>query len=136
MLSQVQETMRRVPSIVSLGAVLAQQVVQQGGCVHEALLQPSQPLLLQPSLKEGELGLAQPGGGRLSNEALVAHIEMKEPPVRLVLGADALHRARARLSWIRHELDAHESLSRATDFDGSRPGPDVAPFERPRFARR
>lgn len=69
-------------------------------------------------------------------EALVALIEMKEPPVRLVLGDDALHRARARLSWIRHELDAHESLSRATDFDGSRPGPDVAPFERPAFARR
>jgi NAD(P)-dependent dehydrogenase (short-subunit alcohol dehydrogenase family) len=50
--------------------------------------------------------------------ALVALIDMKEPPVRLVLGDDALHRARTKLAWTRHELDAHEALSRATAFEG------------------
>ncbi len=61
--------------------------------------------------------------------AIVALIEMKEPPMRLVLGDDALHRARTKLSWMRHELDAHESLSRATGFEGSRAGEAIAPSE-------
>lgn len=68
--------------------------------------------------------------------ALVALIDMKEPPVRLVLGDDALHRARTKLSWLHHELDANEALSRATGFEGPESGEGLAPFEPPLRARR
>jgi hypothetical protein len=54
-------------------------------------------------------------------EAIVDAVESDAPPVHLVLGADAVDRARARAATLLAELDAWEEVSRSIAF----PAPEV-----------
>lgn len=58
---------------------------------------------------------AQPGDPRKLAAAVLKLVDTRDPPMRLVLGAEALQRVRARLAWVQHELDSNESISRGTE---------------------
>lgn len=79
---------------------------------------------------------AQPGDPTRLAAALLKLVDMRDPPTRLVLGSDALQRARARLAWVQRELDAHESITRGTDYDGAPEGSGIAAFEAPKRVSR
>jgi NAD(P)-dependent dehydrogenase (short-subunit alcohol dehydrogenase family) len=63
----------------------------------------------------------QPGDPVRAAEAIVDAVESDAPPVHLVLGADAVDRARARAAMLLAELDAWENVSRSIAF----PAPGV-----------
>lgn len=58
----------------------------------------------------------QPGNPALAAAAIVAVAQDAEPPFRLLLGRDALARARGELDEQRRELEAWAALSASTDF--------------------
>jgi hypothetical protein len=49
--------------------------------------------------------------------AIIAALDADEPPVRLVLGADALEGIRAKYEELNAELTRWENLTRSTAFD-------------------
>lgn len=49
-------------------------------------------------------------------QALLALVDSDYPPLHLLLGSDALRRARAKLDEVIGEIDAWESVTRSTDF--------------------
>jgi NAD(P)-dependent dehydrogenase (short-subunit alcohol dehydrogenase family) len=58
--------------------------------------------------------LKQPGDPALAAQAILAAVEADKPPLRLVLGADALGNIRGRLDRLSSELDRWEDVARST----------------------
>ncbi len=62
----------------------------------------------------------QPGDpAKAAQEAIIAALESDEPPLRLVLGADAIGNIRSRLTELSDELAAWEDVGRRTAVDGT-----------------
>jgi NAD(P)-dependent dehydrogenase (short-subunit alcohol dehydrogenase family) len=59
----------------------------------------------------------QPGDPRKAAAAIVTALEAPEPPLRLILGADAVDAIHAKHERLRAELAAWEAVSRDTAFD-------------------
>lgn len=57
----------------------------------------------------------QPGDPDRAAAALATAVDSDAPPLRLLLGSDALAGARARLERLREEIDAHEALTVSVD---------------------
>ncbi|APG95507.1 SDR family NAD(P)-dependent oxidoreductase [Sinorhizobium americanum] len=58
----------------------------------------------------------QVGDPELAAMAIIALADSDDPPLHLLLGSDALARARAKLERVIEEIDAWESVTRITDF--------------------
>jgi hypothetical protein len=56
----------------------------------------------------------QPGDPAKAAEAILAALDAEEPPLRLVLGGDAIDNIRARLKQLTDELDRWEQVGRQT----------------------
>jgi hypothetical protein len=56
----------------------------------------------------------QPGDPAKAAQAILAALDADEPPLRLVLGGDAVDNIRARLEELSRELRQWETLSRET----------------------
>ena len=63
-----------------------------------------------------EIAGKQPGNPILAARAIIEAVEAKEPPLHLVLGSDALRRARAKFQRLSEEVDRWERVSLSTDF--------------------
>ena len=63
-----------------------------------------------------EIAGKQPGDPVLAARVIIEAVEAKEPPLHLVLGSDALRRARAKLQRLSEEVDRWERVSLSTDF--------------------
>ena len=63
-----------------------------------------------------EIAGKQPGNPVLRARAIIDAVEAKEPPLHLVLGSDALRRARAKFQHLSEELDRWERVSLSADF--------------------
>nr|WP_308290121.1 SDR family NAD(P)-dependent oxidoreductase [Streptomyces kronopolitis] len=57
----------------------------------------------------------QPGDPVRAAAAIAAAVDTENPPLRLLLGSDALAGARTRLNRLRNEIDANETLTRTAD---------------------
>jgi NAD(P)-dependent dehydrogenase (short-subunit alcohol dehydrogenase family) len=64
-----------------------------------------------------EMDGTQQGDPRKLAEAIITTLDADDPPLRLILGGDAVDNIRAGLDARRAELDAWEAVSRATDLD-------------------
>ena len=65
---------------------------------------------------------AQPGDPAKAASAILAALDAPEPPLRLVLGADAVANVRNRLGRLAAELDAWEQAGRDTAIDDAATG--------------
>ena len=63
-----------------------------------------------------EIAGKQPGDPVLAARAIIEAVEAKEPPMHLILGSDALRRARAKFQHLSEEVDRWERVSLSTDF--------------------
>ena len=63
-----------------------------------------------------ELDGQQPGDPELEAQALLDLVDAPQPPLRLLLGSDALQRARIKLAQMAGNIDRWESLTRSTDY--------------------
>jgi short-subunit dehydrogenase len=61
----------------------------------------------------------QPGDPAKAAQALLALVELENPPVRLFLGADALELVEQKLQGMKTELAAWDGLSRSTSFEAA-----------------
>jgi NAD(P)-dependent dehydrogenase (short-subunit alcohol dehydrogenase family) len=61
--------------------------------------------------------LAQPGDPLKAAEAIIAALDAEEPPLRLVLGADAIGNIEQRLGAVSDELAAWRTLGESTSID-------------------
>jgi NAD(P)-dependent dehydrogenase (short-subunit alcohol dehydrogenase family) len=61
----------------------------------------------------------QPGDPAKAAEAIIAALDADEPPLRLVLGADAIENVSNRLSSVANELAEWRELGRATAFENA-----------------
>jgi NAD(P)-dependent dehydrogenase (short-subunit alcohol dehydrogenase family) len=77
---------------------------------YDALFDPVRRAREQKSGRQG-------GDPAKAAKVLVDLIAAENPPVHLILGADALRLVRGRISGLLAELDAWEEVSRSTDFD-------------------
>lgn len=59
----------------------------------------------------------QAGDPDLAAQAILALVRSANPPLHLLLGSDALRRARTKLDQIVDEIDAWEATTRGTDFE-------------------
>ncbi|MEU1799536.1 oxidoreductase [Streptomyces sp. NPDC019937] len=59
----------------------------------------------------------QPGDPARAAAAIAAIVDADAPPLRLLLGSDALAGARARLDRMRGEIDANEALTKSADLE-------------------
>jgi NAD(P)-dependent dehydrogenase (short-subunit alcohol dehydrogenase family) len=59
----------------------------------------------------------QPGDPVRAAAAIAAAVDADTPPLRLLLGSDALAGARARLERMRGEIDANEALTKSADLE-------------------
>jgi NAD(P)-dependent dehydrogenase (short-subunit alcohol dehydrogenase family) len=62
---------------------------------------------------------AQPGDPRKAAEAILTALDADEPPLRLVLGSDAIGNIERRLGALGDELDAWRALGAATALEGA-----------------
>ncbi|UWE10329.1 oxidoreductase [Actinacidiphila bryophytorum] len=60
---------------------------------------------------------SQPGDPVRAAAAIAATVAADAPPLRLLLGSDALAGARARLDRLRHEIDTNETLTKSVDLE-------------------
>ena len=58
----------------------------------------------------------QLGDPDLAAKAIIALVGSEKPPLHLLLGSDALRRARTKLDQVVDEIDAWEEVTRSTDF--------------------
>ena len=63
-----------------------------------------------------EIAGKQPGNPVLGARAIIEAVEAKEPPLHLVLGSDALRRARVKFQHLSEEVDRWEQVALSTDF--------------------
>jgi NAD(P)-dependent dehydrogenase (short-subunit alcohol dehydrogenase family) len=61
----------------------------------------------------------QPGDPKKAARAIVAAVEAEEPPLRLVLGEDAVEHINAKLQKVRADMGAWEETSRSIAFEGT-----------------
>lgn len=61
----------------------------------------------------------QPGDPRKAARAIVNAVESAHPPLRLILGPDAVERVTNKLAALRRELDDWREVAMSTDFDRS-----------------
>ncbi|MFC4908279.1 oxidoreductase [Actinomadura gamaensis] len=61
----------------------------------------------------------QPGDPVRAAAAIATVVDADAPPLRLLLGSDALAGARNRLDRLRTEIDANEPLTRSADLEGA-----------------
>jgi len=59
----------------------------------------------------------QLGNPDLAAQVIISLVRADNPPLHLLLGSDALRRARSNLDQIVDELDAWETITRSTDFE-------------------
>jgi predicted amino acid dehydrogenase len=59
----------------------------------------------------------QPGDPARAAAAIATAVDAEVPPLRLLLGSDALRGARARLERLRAEIDANEALTKTVDLE-------------------
>lgn len=64
----------------------------------------------------------QTGDPARAAQALLAVVNAEQPPLHLLLGSDALRRARENLDTLIEELDRWEEVTRGTDFPPRREG--------------
>ncbi|MFD0688711.1 oxidoreductase [Actinomadura fibrosa] len=64
---------------------------------------------------------AQPGDPARAAEVIVGLLDAPDPPLRLVLGGDALELIQGKLSRQTAEMDAWREVTYSTDFDAARP---------------
>jgi len=62
--------------------------------------------------------LLQPGDPAKAAAAILAALDADDPPLRLVLGADAIRNVAGRLSALSNELETWRAVGEATAFDG------------------
>jgi hypothetical protein len=62
-----------------------------------------------------QYGGREPGDPAKAAEAVLRAVDSPDTPLRLVLGADALDRARAKLSALEKNYAAWESVTRGTN---------------------
>lgn len=62
----------------------------------------------------------QQGNPDLAAQAIINLVRSDNPPLHLLLGSDALRRARSKLDQIADEIDAWENITRSTDFENVR----------------
>lgn len=72
----------------------------------------------------------QPGDPAKAAEAIQAVVTTDDPPLRLALGSDALHRMRGKLLTVAKDLHQWEELSHSTAWEPS-PAPSGLPEESP-----
>jgi hypothetical protein len=58
----------------------------------------------------------QAGDPARAAQALLAVVDAEQPPLHLLLGSDALRRAREKLDALIEEIDSWEEVTRGTDF--------------------
>jgi NAD(P)-dependent dehydrogenase (short-subunit alcohol dehydrogenase family) len=63
-----------------------------------------------------EMAGKQPGDPVRAAQALLAVVDAEQPPLHLLLGSDALRRAREKLDVLIEEMDRWEEVTRGTDF--------------------
>jgi hypothetical protein len=61
--------------------------------------------------------LAQPGDPAKAAGAIIEALDADEPPLRLVLGADAIGNIERRLAAVREELETWRAVGQATAID-------------------
>ncbi len=61
----------------------------------------------------------QAGDPVLAAQALLDLVKSDNPPLHLLLGTDALRRARSKIDQVAKEIDAWEAVTRSTDFVGA-----------------
>jgi hypothetical protein len=59
----------------------------------------------------------QPGNPAKAAQVLLKIVEQESPPIRLLLGNDALKLVREKLETLNTELALFEEFTRSTDFD-------------------
>lgn len=59
----------------------------------------------------------QLGNPALAAQVIISLVRADNPPLHLLLGSDALRRARSKLDQIVDEIDAWETITRSTDFE-------------------
>ncbi|HLK87752.1 MAG TPA: oxidoreductase [Candidatus Binataceae bacterium] len=59
----------------------------------------------------------QPGDPRKAARAIVNAVESAHPPLRLILGPDAVERVANKLAAVRRDLDGWREVAMSTDFD-------------------
>ena len=64
----------------------------------------------------GEIAGRQIGDPARGAAAIIAAIDADQPPLHLLLGSDALRRAREKLAALMREMDAWEAVTLGTDF--------------------
>jgi len=62
------------------------------------------------------MGGQQIGDPDRAAQAIIQAVEAKDPPLHLLLGSDALRRARVKLDAMIDEIDRWEDITRSTDF--------------------
>ncbi len=85
------------------------------GAAYESAAMPEYAGTVQPTREyvRGNHGL-QPGDPAKAARAILKALEADEPPLRLVLGADAIGNVRSRLDALSRELQRWEGLGRDT----------------------
>ena len=68
----------------------------------------------------------QPGDPALAVLAMIAVMQVENPPLRLILGADAVERVRAKLAQVRGDLETWESTSVNTAYAAPEHKPSAA----------
>jgi len=63
-----------------------------------------------------EMAGKQPGEPARAAQALLAVVDAEQPPLHLLLGSDALRRAREKLDVLIEEMNSWEEVTRGTDF--------------------
>jgi NAD(P)-dependent dehydrogenase (short-subunit alcohol dehydrogenase family) len=90
------------------------------GVAYESAEMPEYAEIVGPTRDYVRNGhLAQPGDPAKAAAAIIEALGSDEPPLRLVLGADALANIGGRLEAIREELERWRSLGEATAFDAA-----------------
>jgi hypothetical protein len=75
-----------------------------------------------------EVAGREPGDPAKAAQAIIAVVNMEQPPLRLLLGRDAVQLARQLDQANLAETDRWEQLSSSTDFDDVTPSPENRDF--------
>lgn len=67
-----------------------------------------------------EMSSEQPGDPDKAAQAMIKVVESDNPPMRLVLGEDALEATRKKIETFQKELDEWEDVTLSTSFEGAK----------------
>jgi NAD(P)-dependent dehydrogenase (short-subunit alcohol dehydrogenase family) len=92
----------------------------RSGSAYESAEMPEYADTVGPTREYVRTGhLAQPGDPAKAAEAIIEALEADQPPLRLVLGADAIGNIERRLGDLNEELERWRSLGEATAVEGA-----------------